>query len=430
MSTVSARRDFSLLWAGQTISFFGDYFMVLALPLLAVTVLGSSVAQAALLPFALYLPFLIFGLLAGAIVDRLRRRSTMIVCDLVQAATFLAIAVLAVTGLLTFVVLALLAVVAGSATVISQVACTSYPPALFSDPQELHHRNSQLYLSESVSKMAGPMLAGPIIAFLSVTGAIVGNALSFLVSAFALLAIRHREPLPDVARRKRGWLVRDVREGLAFVFRHPMLEPVILCGMTYVIFLGIVDAILVLYCRNVLGLGPIGIGIVAGAAAVGFPIGNLLSVRLVAWQGIPRTCVLGTLVSVTGLICMAIAGNLHSAVGLVAGSVLHCIGEGAFGPVSLTLRQTVTPTTLLGRVNSVQRFLVWGMLPVGSLLAALTTELWGLSTAMWIGCLGTVLCVPVLLRRGIREGLPRRTDHADVSRPEPAHFTTDLMEHT
>lgn len=430
MSTTSARRDFGLLWAGQTVSLFGDYFMVLALPLLAVTVLGSSVAQAALLPFALYLPFLIFGLPAGAIVDRLRRRSTMIVCDLVQSATFLTIAVLAVTDLLTFVLLALLTVVAGTATVISQIACTSYPPELFSDPQELHQRNSQLYLSESVSKAAGPIVAGPIIAFLSVVGAIIGNALSFLASAFALLAIRHREPRPEVTRRSRGWLVRDVREGLGFVFRHPMLEPVILCGMTYTIFLGVVEAILVLYSREVLGLGPIGIGVVAGAAAIGFPIGNLVSVRLVAWQGVPRTCVIGTLVSVTGLLGMAIAGSLHSAVGLVLASVMHCIGEGAFGPVSLTLRQTVTPSGLLGRVNSVQRFLIWGMLPVGSLLAALSTGLWGLSTAMWIGCVGTVLCVPVLLRRGIREGLSRRSEPADPSRADAARPTTDIMEHT
>jgi dipeptide/tripeptide permease len=136
----------------------------------------------------------------------------------------------------------------------------------------------------------------------------------------------------------------------------------------------------------------------------------LLSVRIVAWQGVPRTCMYGTLVSVTGLVFMPIAGTvLHSAPGLVAGSVLHCIGEGAFGPVSLTLRQTSTPPSLLGRVNAVQRFLVWGMIPVGSLLASLTVRLWSLSGAMWIGCVGTVLCAPVLYRRGIRAGMRSRT---------------------
>ncbi|MEV6522399.1 MFS transporter [Longispora sp. NPDC051575] len=416
MASQSARRDFALLWTGQSISLFGDQFMVLALPLLAVTVLHTSVAQAALLPFALYLPFLLFGLPAGAFVDRVRRRSMMIGCDLVQTVAFLVIGVLALTGVLTFPLLLGLVLLAGAATVFFQVACTSYPPTLFSDPQELHKHNTQLYLSDSVSKTLGPMAGGPVIAFLGVVGAVLANAVSFAVSVLAVVLIRHREPRPDPTPRARGWLVRDVREGLAFVFANPILEPVILCGMTYTIFLGMVEAILVLYCKDVLGFGPVGIGIVAGAAAFGFPIGNLISVRLVAWQGTARTCVIGTVTSVTGLIAMPLFGGLGSAVGLVVASVVHCIGEGAFGPVSLTLRQTHTPAALLGRVNSVQRFLVWGMLPVGSLLASFSIANWGLEAAMWIGAVGTALCVPVLVRRGIRAGLRRDADRSDLTR--------------
>lgn len=401
----AASRDFGKLWTGQSVSLIGDQFMVVALPLLAVTVLGVSNAQAALLPFALYMPYLFFSLPAGAFADRLRRRSVMLACDTVQAASFLAIALCTRLHELTFSLLVLLVFVAGAMTVFFQVACTSYPPTLFSDVEQLHRRNSQLYLSDSVSKSAGPAIAGPVIAFVSVTGAVAANAVSFVASALAVLAIRHREPAPLTARRERGWLIRDVREGLRFALRHPVLEPVLTCGMTYTIFLSVVEAILVLYCRSVLGLGPMATGIVVGLSAAGFPVGNLLSVQIVRRQGVSRTCVIGTVTSVTGLMGMAVSGALHSASGLVVGSVLHCIGEGAFGPVSLTLRQTATPAGLLGRVNSVQRFLVWGMIPVGSLIASLSIHLWGLSAAMWIGCAGTVVCVPALLRRGIRQGI-------------------------
>ncbi|WP_335972421.1 MFS transporter [Streptomyces sp. CA2R106] len=401
-------QDFARLWFGQSASLVGDQFMVVALPLLSVTVLHTSLARAALLPFALYAPFLLVGLPAGAVVDRMRRRSVMLLCDSVQAATFLAVFVCAKAHVLSFWGLAGLVFVAGTMTVFFQVACTSYPPALFTDEAELHRRNSQLYLSDSVSKAAGPVVAGPVIAFLSVAGAVAANAASFLVSVLAVLSIRHREPAPEPARRSRGWLRRDIWEGLRFVFRHPVLEPVLTCGMTYTVFLTMVESILVLYCHSVLGLGPVGTGIVVGASAAGFPVGNALSVRLAAWQGVPRTCVIGTVVSVTGLICMPVAGHLHSTVGLVAGCVVHCVGEGAFGPLSLTLRQTETPPALLGRVNAVQRFLVWGMIPLGSLLASLAISLWSLQAAMAIGAVGTVLCVPVLVRRGIRGGIAVR----------------------
>lgn len=427
----TARRDFGLLWAGQSTSLLGDQFMVLALPLLAVTGLGASASQAALLPFALFVPFLVLGLPAGAIVDRLPRRRTMLVCDAVQAVAFLAIGGLTVTGGLSFPVLLLLVFVAGCATVFFQVAYTSYLPALFSDPRDLHRGNTRLFLSESLSRSFGPALAGLVIRFVGAASAVVLNAATFVVSVLFLLAIKHRDVAPTPAtKRERGWLGRDMRAGLRFVFGHAELEPVILCGAVYVLFLSMIEASLVLYCRDVLGLGPIGIGIVVGASAAGYPVGNLLSNRLVERLGIPRTLVVGAAVSVTGIVLMPLAGSAGSTIGLVAGSVVHCVGEGAFGPTSLTLRQTATPEGLLARVNSVQRFLIWGMVPLGSLFASLTITGVGLSGAMWVGALGTVLCLPVLVRRGLRaalhrgasgaaplaEGGPHRSDTHDVNR--------------
>jgi MFS family permease len=402
----TAGRDFGKLWAGQSISLVGDKFMVLTLPLLAVGMLHASAAQAALLSMALFLPFVLFGLPAGAIIERLRRRTVLMLCDLVQFAAFGLIAVLGTSGVFRLWMLLALVFVAGCATVFFQVAYTSYLPTLFASDRKLHRANSRLFLSESLSQTVGPVIAGPTVVFLGAVWAVGLNAMTFLISIIAVALIRTREPVPELAgQRVRGWIVRDVKAGLKFVFGHQQLEPVILCGTVYVLFLTVVESSLVLYCGQVLGLGPVDVGLVIGAAATGFPIGNLLSGKVINRVGVPGTLVLGACVSVTGLVIMPIAGSFGSIAGLIAGSVVHGVGEGTFGPTSLTLRQTASPPRLLGRVQSIQRFLIWGVTPVGSLLASAVIAGSGLSAAMWVGGVGTVLCVPILLRRGIRAAL-------------------------
>jgi MFS family permease len=397
----AARRDFWMLWLGQSVSLFGDQFMLIALPLMAVIVLDIPVAQAALLPFAFKLPFLVIGLPAGAILDRVRRRPTLILAQFVQFATCFIIAILAVVGSLSFWMLMALTMINGTFTVFFQIAYTSFVPVLFSDTSSLQRANARLELSESVSRSAGPMSVGPLIAVTGPVGAIFANSGSFLMSMATLLAIRQPEPAPSVPPRERGWLVRDVREGLRFVVRHPLLEPIMSCGTVYVTFQSIIMTILVLYCAEVLHLGYVAIGLVVGAAALGYPIGNLASSRVADKIGSVRTVVLGATLSVTGFIIMPIAGSAGSAIGLVAGSIVHGIGEGTFGPTWLTLRQTETPERLLGRANSVERFLLWGAVPLGSLLSSVLISLVGLPATFWIGALGTALCLPPLVRRGV-----------------------------
>ncbi len=402
LRTDTVRRDFALLWAGQSLSLFGDQFMKLALPLLAVTALDASPAQAALLPFALFFPFLPLGLPAGAIVDRLPRRTVMLVCDGVQVVAFGAVWVLLAAGWLTFPMLLGLVLLSGCAVVFFQVAYTSYLPSLIHEPERLHTGNARLSLSESTAQAVGPMVAGPVIHALGVIGAVAANVVSFAASVLSLVMIKHREPARQVTAREPGWLRRDIAEGLRFVARHPVLEPIITCGTTYVLFLSMVETSLVLYCRDVLHLSPQWIGVVLGAAAAGYPIGNLVSARLVKRWGAPRALVVAATVSVAGILSMPVLGAHVGAVGLVAGSIAHCVGEGAFNPTSLTIRHTATPAELLGRVSSVHRFLIWGAISVGALLAAGVTALAGLSAAVWIGAFGTALCLPVLVRRGIR----------------------------
>ncbi|HEX9993731.1 MAG TPA: MFS transporter [Acidimicrobiales bacterium] len=401
----TAGRDFRLLWTGQSVSLLGDQFILVALPLMAVATLGVSAAQAALLPFAMKLPFLLLGLPAGAILDRMPRRPVMILSEAVQAGCYLLIAALAAAEALPFGLLMLLVAVSGCATVFFQVAYTSYLPSFLREPRALHRANARLQLSESVSRSLGPAMAGPLIAAAGPVGAVFANSGSFAVSAGTLFGIRHREPRPEAAEPDRGWLRREIREGVGFVFGHPILEPILMCGAVYVLFQGIVMTIIVLYCLEVLGLSEAAIGLVVGASALGYPTGNLLSARVADRIGPLRTIVLGAATSATGFVLMPISGSAGFVVGLVAASVVHGIGEGMFGPTWTTIRQTVTPPTLLGRVNSVERFLLWGVVPLASLAASGLISWIGLSGAMWVGALGTVACLPPLLRRGVAAGV-------------------------
>jgi MFS family permease len=254
------KRDFWLLWASQSVTVFGDQFMVLGLPLLAVTVLRATAAEAALLPAALFGPFFVLGLPAGAIVDRIPKRMTMLVSDGTQVVVFCGIALLAAGNLLSFGLLFGLVCIAGCATVFYQVAYSSYLPAIFSEPADLHRGNARLYLSESLAKALGPVVAGPVVAIVGVVGAVAANAGSFFASLLGTLAIRTKEARPNVEPRARGWLITDIKEGLRFVVNHAELEPVIVCGAVYVALVSMLDASLVLYCRDVLRLGPIAIG--------------------------------------------------------------------------------------------------------------------------------------------------------------------------
>lgn len=400
-----ARRDFGLLWAGQTLSLFGDQFMLLALPLLAVTTLGVSPALAALGNVALYFPFLLFGLPAGALIEGRRYRGIMLAASTLQLVTFGLIWLLAFLHVLSFPVFMGLILVGGCGVVFFQVSYTSYVPSLFRRPKDLHRANARLALSESASQSLGPIAAGPLIALLGPPGAVAVNALSFAVSAGSLTLIRHREPPRAAQPGDRGGIFRRVLDGLKFVGGHPMLQPILMCGTTYALFLSMIETSLVLYCRDVLHLSPQWIGVVIGAAAAGYPVGNLLSTRLSERIGAPRALAVSAAVSVVGIVSMPAFGSIGGAAGacgLIFGSIVHCTGEGSYSPTSLTLRQTQTPPDLLSRVNAVQRFFMWGVVALGSLLASAAIEVAGLTGAVWIGAIGTAVCLPLLLRRGVR----------------------------
>src|SRR5690348_13371858 len=197
--------DFLKLWTGQTISEFGSQISQLAIPLLAAISLHASPFEFSLLGVLGFLPFILFALPAGVWVDRLRRRQILIVGDASRAVLLALIPILWAAGVLQIWHLLVLQFLIGIFTVFFDVAYQSYLPALI-EREHLVDGNSKLQLTVSVAQVAGPSMSGGLIAAVTAPYAIVGDAISFVVSSIFMLQMKHRENLPrqdaNVARPK------------------------------------------------------------------------------------------------------------------------------------------------------------------------------------------------------------------------------------
>src|SRR5690348_607627 len=219
-----SHRDFMKLWTGQSISEVGSQVSQLALPWLAAVGLHASAFQFSLLGVLGFLPFILFALPAGVWVDRLRRRRILIVGDAARAILMALIPILWAAGLLRMWQLFVLQFVIGVFTVFFDVAYQSYLPALI-QREHLVDGNSKLQLTVSVSQVAGPSVSGVLIGAITAPYAIVVDAFSYVASAAFMLRMRHREEIPERASDEahpKMW--PQVKEGLAWVLRHPWLR--------------------------------------------------------------------------------------------------------------------------------------------------------------------------------------------------------------
>ncbi|MBI4640198.1 MAG: MFS transporter, partial [Candidatus Tectomicrobia bacterium] len=245
---------FMKLWIGQTISQFGSKITRTALPLTAVLVLEATPVQMGLLAALGSAPVLVVGLLAGVWVDRLRRRPILIAADLGRAVLLGLIPVSALLGLLRIEQLYIAALLVGILTVFFDVAYQSFLPSLV-DREQIVEGNSKLGVSDSVTEIGGPALAGGLIQLVSAPITILLDAFSFLFSALFVGLIDISEPLPTPSeQRKSVW--RDVVEGLRVVLGNPLLRAIAGSSSTFNFFGGFFGALYGLYAIRELGIEP------------------------------------------------------------------------------------------------------------------------------------------------------------------------------
>ncbi len=410
--------DFVKLWSAQTISQFGTQVTLLALPIIAATTLNVTPFEFGLLGTIQFLPFILLSLPAGVWVDRLRRRPILVAGDLVRAAALISIPVAFALDALTIWQLYVVGFVNGCATVFFDVAYQSYLPSLV-ERDQIIDGNAKLQTSQSAAQITGPGVAGVLIGLLTAPFAIVLDALSFVGSALFMFAIRRHETAPEPLLNDQGdrpSMRSEITEGLRYVGRNPLLRSIAATTGLSNFFSNVVYSILILYLVRELAFTPEVLGLAFSLGSVGFLVGALTANRVATRLGVGPTIVGSGLAFGPAALLIAIAPP-NLALPFVAASVFFGgLGGAIYNINQVSLRQAITPERMQGRMNATMRFIVWGTIPIGSILGGFLGGVIGLHETIWIGAIGgifvflQVLLSPVRSLRRIPEPGPEDDD--------------------
>jgi Na+/melibiose symporter-like transporter len=402
-TSIWRNRDFLWFWGGQSVSMIGTQVTTFAVPVLAITALGADAGQLSLLRTMEFLPFLFLTLPIGLWVDRHPPRPAMIAANLLRGGLIAVIAIAGITGMLQLSWLSVALLLIGTGTVVFDVAYLSYLPTVVSQEQ-LVDGNSKLSVSYSVSEVAGPGLAGGLIQMLTAPVTLLIDAVSYLFSVFTLKAIRTPDQFSLDERECREGLRRQLADGLAVVAHNPFLRTICLESFTYNFFVQFGETLVALYALTELGLSAGMLGLCISVGSVGGLAGAVVAPRVVRRFGFGPTFVAGTALGCVAPVMVPLAdGSQVTAGALIAGSYL-VTGFGVTISVigSVTLRQTVAPANLLGRVNAVMRLASYAAVPLGALATGVAATSFGVRNGLFIGVAGLLLPTLILLASPVR----------------------------
>jgi MFS family permease len=395
--------NFIKLWAGQTVSLFGSQISLLAIPLTAVLILNATPLQMGILTATEAVPYLLFGLVAGVWVDRLRRRAILIVADVGRFIVLSLIPLAYLLGILRIELLYLLAFLVGTLSIFFDVAYRSYLPSLI-EREQLIEGNSKLELSRSAGEIVGPGLAGALVKVFTAPIAILVDAFSFLVSALSLMWIRAPEEVPKVEEQRKG-LLREILEGLRLVFGEPVLRALTSSFATLTLFNSLLEAVFVLYVTKEIGIKPAILGLIFAIGSTGFVVGALLAEKLTRWLGIGITLLFAPLVIGASDLLIPLAGLVPLLAFPLLGmaQLLFGLARPIFSINQISLRQTITPERLLGRMNASVYFIVFGIPTIGALLGGALGQSIGLQKTLVIAAFGELFACLWLFFSPIRK---------------------------
>ncbi len=380
---------FQRVWSAATISIFGSLVTRIALPFVAIIVLNADAVGVAFVRSMDLIAGLAIGLVAGAWVDRLRRRPVLVAADLGRAAVLGLIPLAAIGGWLSMPLLLVVALLTAALTTFFDAADKAYLPSIV--PRgDLVRANGALAASSSVSEFLAFGSAGFLVQILTAPIAIFIDAVSFLVSAVLLGSIRVKEP-PPPQEIDREPVMREIAAGLRLVSGNPILRATTLASMAMAGAWGIFSAIWYLFAIDELGLDAAAIGIVAAVGGISSLVAALVTTRTTRRFGVGPVILGSTLVGMLGFVFVPLA---PVGMPLVAMAVL--IGQQlvtdpamtAFDITDTSLRQSIVHDRSLGRVNAT--------VTVAILFAQLITTLVGGFIAVQIGLRSALFLGPLI----------------------------------
>lgn len=377
-------KGFAWLWSGQTISVFGSQLSGLAFAVLAVNILGATEWQMGLLNTAETASFLVFGLLAGAWVDRWLKRRVMIFADLVRMVAASMIPLLWFAGLLEIWHLIVIGTIIGTATVFFDVAYQSYVPILL-PKEKIAIANSRLETTGQIASVGGPSVVGFLLTIVKAPVLVLIDAISFGLSALTLSFIRDREEVK--AKSERQKLSREIAEGVRFVWNQKLILAITFCTGIGNFGGSMIMTLLPLLALRDLALSPAVYGVMISVASVGGLLGALVTSRLIKWIGEGPVVAISAVVAglAHGLIPLAAIFQDQAVVLIATAEFLISFVALTYNITQVSARQKLCPEHLLGRMNASIRFFVWGTLPLGSLLAGVLATLFGIQFTMFFG---------------------------------------------
>ncbi|MCW5650971.1 MAG: MFS transporter [Ramlibacter sp.] len=374
-----------------------------AVPIVAVLALGAGAGEIGTLGVAQTLPFLLLSIPFGLLADRTSRRRLIVLAEGLRALTLVALLLAVATGHLSLGLLAALGFLGAVGTVGFSVAAPALVPALV--PREaLARANGRLELARSMAYAGGPALAGALVSW---AGGTATFTLAAMLSAAAVACVWGvAEPArPEQPPRHP---LRDLKDGAAMVWGHALLRPILLTAVAWNISWFVLQAAYVPYAMRALGLSAGAVGVTLAGYGSGMVVGALLAGRIVRAMPFGRAIQLGPAVSV--LAAATMVATLLVPSGWLAGLSFFFFGVGpiVWTITSTTLRQTVTPNAMLGRVGAIFLTVNAGARPVGAALGGLVGAHWGEAACLVLALLGFGVQAWVIFASPMRElrGLP------------------------
>ncbi|WP_433220667.1 MFS transporter [Microtetraspora malaysiensis] len=393
-------RNFRRLLAADAISHAGTQITLVALPLTAVVALRARALDTGLLNAAQQAAFLLIGLPAGVWVDRLRRRPILVTADLVRAVLLLTLPVAWWLGLLTLPHLYVVTFGLSAATVFFDVAYRSFLPTLL-DKDQLIGGNGAIESVAGLSRVAGPGVGGWTVQLVGGPAALLADVFSYLASALCLRKIDAREALEDRTAERRG-LWSEIREGLAFVLRDPVLRATATSAAISNFCTSAIAVLQVLFLIRTVGVSPGLYGMLLMAGAAGGLLGAVTSGRLAGQIGQARLVWLAPTVCTPFALLIPLTGAGWGLSWFVVATLITATGGVLYNVAQASYRQAITPDHLLGRVTASTRFIAWGVMPFGATAGGLLGELYGTRGALWGLVLAQLLSLAPLLLSPLR----------------------------
>lgn len=403
-------------WIAGTTSHLGSAVGGVALPLTALVVLDATAFEMGLITAAGYLAYLLISLPAGVIVQRVPLRGMQVVLDVIRGLAIASVPVAWWFGTLTVAQLVVVALVVSFGNVLFDVANQTFLPEIV-PPGQLQARNSLNSGTHAATQLGGPSLGGLAVQLFGAVPTLFVDAVSYLISATLLRTLPERRVQRPAQRPP---MVTMIKDGWRYVLRHPIIGPAMWDATATNFVCGAMLALFPFYLVRELHASPLLVGVLLAADGLGTLIGAALTTRFTDRVGTARGLIIAAVVGVAGALIIPLGTGLSGYVAFAAGNLIFAGSTVVLSVTTRTYRMLASPPELLSRVIATVKFVSWGAIPLGGLLAGVLAGPLGARTTLVIFGSLTVLSPIIYLSTPIR----RMRDLPLGPAPEPAGATT------